>query len=206
MRIFNKNSPARALEHAITRTMRGIPAAFLLSLVLALVAGCTGEPEKASPDAAVQDSESQANAIEMDDANASQSERTAPPPTRINPESAKKLETDNEAEKLLAKYELLVERIRKERREQVFNNLRTISLGLRPIAGEHHELCERGVIDSLTHDSFIKLGVFMMSHHIMANEDPFGVQAGVLFDSVRARIRRGPAGTPAAPDSALPLE
>lgn len=130
--------------------------------------------------------------------------REGPVPTRIDPAKAAKLTTGHEAERLLAKYELLVERIRKERKEKVFNNIRMIVNGLKPIASEHHELYDAGKIDSVTHDSFVKLGVFMMSHHIMAEQDPLGFQARVLGDSIRAKIRRGPEGTPAAPDSAPP--
>ncbi|NNE09336.1 MAG: hypothetical protein HKN20_12315 [Gemmatimonadetes bacterium] len=176
----------------------------LLSLLIALAAaGCRDSGKSASAPAAAAPGKP-ATAEDAAVEGAAPPKRTGPVPTTIDPEKAEKLTTGHEGERLLAKYELLVERIRKERKEKVYNSIRMIVNGLKPIASEHHELYEAGKIDSLTHDSFVKLGVFLMSHHIMAEEDPHGLQAGVIADSIRARIKRGPEGTPAAPDSAPP--
>ncbi len=180
-------------------------------LIVSAAAGCRDANESApepgateatqpAPDAAT----SAGAATAAGDENTPAPKRVGPVPTTINPEKAVKLTTGHEGERLLAKYELLIERIRKERKEQVYNNIRMIVSGLKPIASEHHALYEAGKIDSLTHDSFVKFGVFLMSHHIMTEEDPMGFQAKVMADSIRARIKRGPGETPSAPDSAAP--
>lgn len=110
------------------------------------------------------------------------------PPFSIDPDKEEKIRTGTPPERLLAKYELLLERIRLEREENVFVVSRALEQGLKPIAGEHHELLAEGVIDTALTVEFVRLAEYVLSDHVLRNEDPRGVEAERRIAKVRAMI------------------
>ena len=111
-----------------------------------------------------------------------------PDPPAIDPNKEELFHTGTPAERLLAKYELLVERIHVERKENVFNIARSIDLGLTPIADKHHDLLEQGLIDTTLTLAFVDLAVFVLKEKILTNEDPHGIEAKKRIDRIRALI------------------
>ncbi|MFH1682139.1 MAG: hypothetical protein ABIH26_16045 [Candidatus Eisenbacteria bacterium] len=110
----------------------------------------------------------------------------APPP--IDPDREEEIRTGSPAERLLAKYELLVERILIERKENVFSADRTVDHGLIPLAKEHHRLLEEGTIDTTLTLEFARLAEFVLASHILSEQDPHGVKARSRIDHVRGMI------------------
>jgi len=101
----------------------------------------------------------------------------------IDPDKEELYRTGHPVDRLLAKYDLLVERILLERKEGTYNIPRTVDEGLEPIAGEHHDLLAEGVIDTTLALQFVDLAVFVLRNHVLEQKDPFG-------EEVRARIER----------------
>ncbi|MFH1277378.1 MAG: hypothetical protein ABIK65_03250 [Candidatus Eisenbacteria bacterium] len=110
------------------------------------------------------------------------------PPLSIDPDKEEMIRTGTPAERLLAKYELLLERIRLEREENVFNVSRALEYGLKPIAGEHHELLAEGVIDTVLTMEFVHLAEYVLADYILRSEDPRGVEAEKRLSKVREMI------------------
>ncbi len=156
--------------------MRRIPFAILL---LALVS-CRGDKESAEEaPRIVPEAPSPAPAAEP--------ERTISPPA-IDPDREEAIRTGTPAERLLAKYDLLVERILLERAESVFNANRTIDQGLLPLANEQNRLLAEGVFDSTLTLEFARLAEFVFARHILSQGDPFGRDAKSRIAKIREMI------------------
>lgn len=149
-------------------------------LALLLSVHCGKKEEKAAG-AESETEQTEALAAEPD-------EKDYEEPLSIDPNREEEILTGTPGERLLAKYELLVERIRLERQENVFNAVRSSNLGLVPLAKEHHRLFEEGVFDSTLTLEFIHLAEFVLMHHIYKNDDRSGRKATERFDRVRAML------------------
>lgn len=114
-------------------------------------------------------------------------ERTAEP-FSIDPDREEAIRTGTQAERLLAKYDLLIERIRLERAEASYNIARTVELGLKPLAREQNRFFEEGVFDSTLTLEFIHLSEFVLVDHIYQENDPRGEKAAKRIAHVREMI------------------
>lgn len=110
------------------------------------------------------------------------------PPMSIDPDREEIIRTGTPAERLLGKYELLMERIRLERKEGVFHTDRALAYGLQPIAGDHHELLASGDIDTTLTIAFVHLAEFVLKDYILRDMDPDGVEAKKQLGEVRAML------------------
>jgi len=106
-------------------------------------------------------------------------------PLSIDPNREEAIRTGTPAERLIAKYELLGERIRLERAEGVFNIPRVLELGLEPLAAEHHRLLEEGVIDTALTVEFVHLAEFMLFRQIYTDSDPTGTKLATRLENLR---------------------
>jgi len=133
-------------------------------------------------------------------------------PLAIDPNKMEMLKTGSPAERLAAKYELLVERIQMERREGQFTIARSIDGGLRPIAGEHHELLAAGLIDTTLMVEFVRLAEIVLQRNILSQKDRTGAQAMEQIGRIRglipehSRAEAPPGETPAESGTPPPAE
>ena len=133
-------------------------------------------------------------------------------PVTIDPNKMEMLRSGSPAERLAAKYELLVERIQMERREGQFTIARSIDGGLRPIAGEHHELLAAGLIDTTLMVEFVRLAEIVLQRNILSQKDRTGAQAMEQIGRIRglipehSRAEAPPGETPAESGTPPPAE
>jgi len=111
-------------------------------------------------------------------------------PLSIDPDREEEYRHGTPAERLLAKYALLIERIRIERDENVYNSSRTMQKGLVPLAKEHHRFRAEGVFDSTLTLGFIQLAQFVLLHHILQDDDPTGRKARTRIDEIRGLLAK----------------
>jgi hypothetical protein len=106
----------------------------------------------------------------------------------MDPDREEEIRTGTPAERLLAKYEILVDRIRMEREENAFNIDRTVDRGLLPLAREHHRLLADGVIDTTLTLQFANLATLVLAKHIYTQEDRNGTEAAARIADLRAML------------------
>lgn len=106
----------------------------------------------------------------------------------IDPDREEQLRTGTDLEKLLAKYELLVDRIRLERDNGVYNANVALNNGLIPIADDHHDLLERSLIDTTLHLEISMLAVHILADHLNVDNDPGEAKFKTRMERIRAMI------------------
>ncbi len=109
-------------------------------------------------------------------------------PLAIDPDREESIRAGTPAERLLAKYDLLIERIRMERAEATYNIARTVELGLKPLAHEQNRLFEEGIFDTTLTLELIHLAEFVLVDHVYQENDPRGEKAKRRLAHVRKMI------------------
>ncbi len=125
-------------------------------------------------------------------------DESPPDPPSIDPDREEALYTGTDVEKLLAKYELLVERIRLERKNGVYNANVALNRGLIPIADDHHELLKEGLIDTTLHREISMLAVHVLADYLNQDNDPGGKKFAERMAKIRAMLPEHSSATGAA--------
>ena len=115
-------------------------------------------------------------------------DESPPNPPAIDPDREEEIRRGTEARQLLARYELLVERIRLDRKNRTYNANVALDNGLVPIAGMHHELLESGLIDTTIHQEISMLAVYILAEHINEDKDPDGARIAARLEKIRAML------------------
>lgn len=174
----------------------------ILVLLLFPLVHCGGKSEQSIDDAAPPPSDTEENLVVIDSSGREKTEAVRPQmlvidmndrsegedPPSIDPNREEILHKGSPAERLVSKYELLIERILLEKKENVFNIDRATRFGLVPIAADHHTLLAEGAIDTLLAKEFIELATFVYIRHIHRNDDPAGEKARERIEKIRTMI------------------
>ncbi len=111
-----------------------------------------------------------------------------PEPPSIDADREDLLRHGTDLEKLLVKYELLVDRVRLERQNDVYNATVALDKGLIPIADDHHDLLERGLIDTTLHLEISMLAVYVLANHLNTDNDPSAADFKRRMGKIQALI------------------
>lgn len=116
------------------------------------------------------------------------SDASPPEMPSIDPDREEALQSGSDLERLLARYQLLVDRVRLERDNGVYNANVAVSKGLIPIADDHHDLLERGLIDSTLHLEISMLAVHVLADHLNSDSDPDNAKFDKRLEKIRAMV------------------
>ncbi len=115
-------------------------------------------------------------------------DESPPDPPSIDPNREEMLRSGSELDKLLVKYELLVDRIRLERQNDVYNANVALNKGLIPIADDHHDLLKKSLIDTTLHLEISMLAVHVLADHLNMDNDPGDTKFQGRMEKIRTMI------------------
>ncbi len=154
--------------------------ALILIPVVLFLASCGGEERKKSVTAG-SSSGSESRRPEVIDL-------SPPNPPSIDPDREESIRTGSQVEQLLASYELLVERVKREKELGNFDANRAINKGLLPIAADHHDLFERKLIDEELHSRISFLAAHVLTDHIYQPKDGATEDFQIKLAEIRAML------------------